>query len=1268
MKMTMSHKGGSTAKKASKAGISRVASLFAVFAIAVTAVFSLSSPTSLFNHFATGFSFGSANPFGSTPNNGVAPESKAAETNGGTGESSSIGFITTDKTDYNPGETVIITGSGWEPHELVSFEIKREGVFAANYQTHANEFGNVYHREFVIGDEDLGATFTLRAAGSNSGNTAESRFTDGALSYSPANFNFAGATAVISGTTAVEVVFDQTVISPNDDPKGFKAAVKVTPNSTTFSGNATSPFPAGFIVSTNPGEVTFNQNNQGKPWNVKIRVPANTIPGFYSALIGATPDAGTGHTSGTVQTQVILEVKSPAPTDVTAPTTSANAGSYASSTWTNQNVTLNLSATDNPNGTGVRNITYTVSGAGGPVTNTIPGSSTSIVISAAGSSTVTYFATDNANNAETPRDFFVNIDKTKPVITLNGNSPMEVTYGNAFTDPKGIATDNVAPLISSVDGFGTVDTDTVGQYTLTYNYNDVAGNAADQVTRTVNVVKAGQTITFGPLDGKAYGDADFTVSATASSNLPVSFAASGNCSVTSDQVHITGAGSCSITASQAGNTSYIAAVSVQQTFSIGKANATIVVTPYDVTFDGTPHTATATITGVNGETGASVGTVNLSGTIHTDAGTYSNDKWSFTGAANYNDIAETVITNKIRQASQAIAVNTGAPATATYGTTFGVAGAGGGSNNPVVITVTGVCVGGGNNNATITMTSGTGICTVKYNQAGNNNYTAAQEVSSPTAAQKAGLNITASSSAITYGDPAPTVTPSYTSFIPGDTAANSLSVQPLCTTTYTAGSPVSGSYTTSCNGAASDKYSFTYLPGTVTVNKADATCGITGFDGIYDGNAHGAVGNCTGIGGIELAGLSRGDSFTNVPGGNAKWSFIDADGNYNDQSGFVDIKIAKADANISVQGYSGTYDGNSHGATGTATGVEDPNPADLNSLLSLGDSFINVSGGTAHWNFAGNNNYKSASGSVVITINKAHVSCDVTGFTGTYDGSLHGLSGSCKGVKGETLSGLNLGASFTDFPGGTANWSFTDVTGNYNNKTATAVQIVINKATPTVTIGFAASPVIWSGSPFPATVTVTGVNGVLATPANGTVAITYKSGINVLSGAPVLVGNYTASAAFTSSNLNYNNAVTTADASLTINTGYCFNGFLSPVGGSVEGGNGGSINDPVRAFKLGSTIPFKFVLYNLGCTGAPITTGVHTIRLSKGGNTTDQDAAIDATPTDSATTGNQFRLTDSEWHYNLDTKKTAGITTGTWLVEATLQDGSKKTVWISIKK
>src|SRR5205085_1302497 len=88
------------------------------------------------------------------------------------------------------------------------------------------------------------------------------------------------------------------------------------------------------------------------------------------------------------------------------------------------------------------------------------------------------------------------------------------------------------------------------------------------------------------------------------------------------------------------------------TDTIDKANATVVVDPYTVTYDGMSHPATVvSITGVNGEVGATVGTVDVSHTTHTPAGTYVADYWTFTGTANYNDIGNTTITDTINKAT-----------------------------------------------------------------------------------------------------------------------------------------------------------------------------------------------------------------------------------------------------------------------------------------------------------------------------------------------------------------------------------------------------------------------------------------------------------------------------------------------------------------------------------------------------------------------------------------------------------------------------------------
>ena len=109
-----------------------------------------------------------------------------------------------------------------------------------------------------------------------------------------------------------------------------------------------------------------------------------------------------------------------------------------------------------------------------------------------------------------------------------------------------------------------------------------AGNAnynpATNVDRTLAIAKADQTITFAAIAAKTYGDADFNLTASASSGLSVSFSATGDCTVVAGpKAHITGAGSCTITASQAGNANYNAAPGVDRIVTINKAGTSVTV-------------------------------------------------------------------------------------------------------------------------------------------------------------------------------------------------------------------------------------------------------------------------------------------------------------------------------------------------------------------------------------------------------------------------------------------------------------------------------------------------------------------------------------------------------------------------------------------------------------------------------------------------------------------------------------------------------------------
>jgi hypothetical protein len=102
-----------------------------------------------------------------------------------------------------------------------------------------------------------------------------------------------------------------------------------------------------------------------------------------------------------------------------------------------------------------------------------------------------------------------------------------------------------------------------------------------------------QTIAFDGLADRVFGDAPFTLGASASSGLPVSFSATGKCAIGETTVTITGAGTCAITASQAGNPAYFPAEDVTRSFSIAKAPATITIVDRKPIFNGAAQAAWA---------------------------------------------------------------------------------------------------------------------------------------------------------------------------------------------------------------------------------------------------------------------------------------------------------------------------------------------------------------------------------------------------------------------------------------------------------------------------------------------------------------------------------------------------------------------------------------------------------------------------------------------------------------------------------------------------
>ena len=90
--------------------------------------------------------------------------------------------VQTDKADYTPYENVIITGSGWQPHETVSLLLREDPPQLDHgdltYEAVADDSGNIRNDEFWTDYYDIGITFVLTATGQDSGLTAQTTFTD----------------------------------------------------------------------------------------------------------------------------------------------------------------------------------------------------------------------------------------------------------------------------------------------------------------------------------------------------------------------------------------------------------------------------------------------------------------------------------------------------------------------------------------------------------------------------------------------------------------------------------------------------------------------------------------------------------------------------------------------------------------------------------------------------------------------------------------------------------------------------------------------------------------------------------------------------------------------------------------------------------------------------------------------------------------------------------------------------------------------------------
>ncbi len=146
-----------------------------------------------------------------------------------------------------------------------------------------------------------------------------------------------------------------------------------------------------------------------------------------------------------------------------------------------------------------------------------------------------------------------------------------------------------------------------GTVTLTDNALNNTSSTQSATLSGIGVTsQQNQTITFPNPGSQTYGVAPLTLTATATSGLPVTYAVvSGPATISGNVLTVTGAGTITIQADQGGNANYSAAPSVQQNLTVGKAVLTVTANNASMTYGGALPSFTTSYSGfVNGDTAA----------------------------------------------------------------------------------------------------------------------------------------------------------------------------------------------------------------------------------------------------------------------------------------------------------------------------------------------------------------------------------------------------------------------------------------------------------------------------------------------------------------------------------------------------------------------------------------------------------------------------------------------------------------------------------------
>jgi hypothetical protein len=218
-------------------------------------------------------------------------------------------------------------------------------------------------------------------------------------------------------------------------------------------------------------------------------------------------------------------------------------------------------------------------------------------------------------------------------LAFSGSATLNEDYifsNDSLIIVKGQTSDSI--LVTSVAD----DRDELNEQIIVTIIEITNANIEDNTPRTLEITDQDQTISFGAIAEKRYGDVNFVLNGSSTAGLEVAYVSSNIdvAKITGKSVTITGTGVTTITASQPGNELFEPAANVMQTLTVTKAPLTIRVNDVSVTYgDALPDITDSetlklllSISGfVNGDDATDIDAnpvLSTTATVNSDAGTY----------------------------------------------------------------------------------------------------------------------------------------------------------------------------------------------------------------------------------------------------------------------------------------------------------------------------------------------------------------------------------------------------------------------------------------------------------------------------------------------------------------------------------------------------------------------------------------------------------------------------------------------------------------------